>query len=47
MAQVMEADKTLDPIAIGAFGAEAVVLQSDDIAYSLQELFRLAGGWGF
>ena len=47
MAQVMEADKALDPITIGAFGAEAVVLHPDDIAYPLQELFRLVGRCGF
>ena len=38
----MEADESLDPIAIGALRAEAIMLQAQQIAHLFEQLFRLA-----
>ena len=39
--QPVKAHKALDPIAIGALGAHTVMLQSQDIAELVEELFGL------
>lgn len=41
----MEANEALDLVAIGAFGAEAVMLAPHHVAHLLEEFFRVAFGW--
>ena len=38
----MEADKSLDPIAVGSLGPDTVMLHPQRIAHLLEQLFRLA-----
>ena len=38
----MEADESLDPIAIGVLRAEAIMLQAQPIVHLFEQLFRLA-----
>jgi hypothetical protein len=40
----VESDKALNPIAIAPFGPQAVMLQSDHVPHSFQQLFGLVGG---
>ena len=39
MAFVMEKDVALDPVRVGLFGADGIVLEADDVAYTIQEFF--------
>jgi hypothetical protein len=41
VSQMMEANKTLDPVAIGTLRPQAIMLQSQNITNLVQQLFRL------